>query len=332
MKLFFTLLVLAILSSSCAKNTVATDRSLIALRVARESQDRSIQMLDLVKAQAGKAAADGKIAEKANEEIQQYVEVEREKIEEQQQKLEAAEAEVKGFRAGKSNKSQTEVVEVVNNAVLESANVIRILEKKTEVIVDFLGNETFSKSEIGALFTPGEYKLLSAQLKEGERLFSPIVQKIYTFSDKYKDSFKNLKGEIIVTGYSDATAVEKGSRLYKDLTQRLQNDNGLTEPTPADLNQKLSELRALAVKGLLEKIISTRQSKTPTPSPEADVTADSTATAIETAPTTVSQTLSIEVTVLGRGEEIPRGLPADVVKNDRRRRVVTFYWVVLPSL
>ncbi len=192
--------------------------------------------------------------------------------------------------------------------MLNASNTLRILEKKTEVIVDFLNNETFSKSEIGALFSPGEYHLIPGQLKEGERLFTPIVQKLYTFANKYNNSFKSLKGEIIVTGYSDAMPVEPGSQLYADLAKRLQTDSNVGEPTTADLNQKLSEMRALAVKNLLEKIIGKRKGNA------------------------TGGQLPISVTVLGRGEQIPRGLPVTVAKNDQRRRVVTFYWVVLPSL
>ena len=184
---------------------------------------------------------------------------------------------------------------------------MRILEKKTEVIVDFLGSETYSKSEIGALFRPGEYHLIPEQMKEGQRLFRPIVEKLFTFADKYKDSFKSLKGEIIVTGYSDATPVEPGSRLYRDLVQHLQQQDNVANPSSSNLNQKLSELRAGAVKNLLQTLISAKKQVN-------------------------ANLLDISVTVLGRGEAIPRGMAESLAANDRRRRVVTFYWVVLPSL
>ena len=299
-------LILTILASACAKKPTEIDRSLVAIRESVESQERSIKMLELMADQARQAETDGKIAESANQEIQAFVVEEKKVVEQQQEKLEEAKKEVEEFKEGKSDKSAKEVLADVSKTVIESTEIIRILDKKTEVIVDFLGSETFSKSEIGALFSSGEYRLIPAQITKGEQLFMPIIEKMYSFAKKHTDAYKSLHGEVIVTGYSDANAVEKGSKLYKDLKKRLLADDQVEESSDADLNLKLSELRAKAVKSLLEKLIE-KQSRS-------------------------GETLAIEVKVLGRGEEIPKGLPENILKNDHRRRVVTFYWVVLPSL
>ncbi|TDE15203.1 hypothetical protein [Dyadobacter psychrotolerans] len=304
-----SLLILAILFFwGCSPKPKPMDNLMAALEAAKESQERSLKTLAALSSQADKAASEGSIAESANTEIQEFVKSENEKIQQQKQALQEAEKEADDFKAKRSKKSQKQVVDQLSLAVANATNDVRILDKKTEVVVDFLGNVTFSKSEIGALFSPGEYNLIPEQIKEGEKLFKPIVEKLYTFAGKYKGSFKNLKGEIIVTGYSDATSIDKGSKLYKDLARRIQSEDGVSsEPGSARLNQKLSELRATAVKQLLAKIITKRNENT-------------------------ADQLEITIKVLGRGEQIPRGLPANVSKSDHRRRVVTFYWVVLPNL
>lgn len=301
------LLFSVIVSVSCSRNTTAVKQSSVALKVAKQSQDNASSMLDKVSEQSAQADSTGQIDASTNEDIQKYVLAEKQKINETKGKIEEAQVIIRDYSDKRSSKRESEVIAEANRVVSESSELLRILEKKTEVIVDFLGSETFSKSEIGALFRPGEYQLIKEQVKEGKRLFSPIVQKLFVFADKYQNSFRSLTGEIIVTGYSDATAVEKGSSLYKDLAARLLENDGVQEPNQQDLNQKLSELRAGAVKELLETIIAQRKQEN-------------------------SELIDISVSILGRGEELPKGLPVSTSKNDRRRRVVTFYWVVLPRL
>ena len=291
-------LVLVYLFCSCSASKSTVDSSKMALRTANESNERALKMLDLMSEQSKKAEQDGKIATTANEEIQEYVTFEKQKIEQQNKELQTSLSELE-----KSKGVSNDAVKKANSLVMESSNTLRIVEEKTKVIVDFLGNETFSKAEIGALFSAGEYKLVPSQIKEGEKLFKPVIDKIFSFAGKYSGKYTNLKGEIIITGYSDATPIEKNSRLYKELSNGL----GVDEPTVSQLNQKLSEMRALAVKELLETIIAKRRSST-------------------------NETLDIKISVFGRGEEIPRGLTSNLSKNDFRRRVVTFYWVVLPNL
>lgn len=305
-KHFNILFALVFFFGGCSKKPTEIDRSLVAIRESVESQERSIKMLELMADQARQAESEGKIAESANKEIQEFVVEEKTVVEQQQVKLEEVKKEVEEFKEGNSDTSAKEVLADVNKTVIESTEIIRILDKKTEVIVDFLGSETFSKSEIGALFSSGEYRLILEQITKGEQLFSPIIEKLYGFASKHKDAYKSLHGEIIVTGYSDGNPVEQSSKLYKDLKKKLSEDDQVADPSVSDMNLKLSELRAKAVKRLLEKLIE-RKSRS-------------------------GETLQIDVKVLGRGEEIPKGLPENILKNDHRRRVVTFYWVVLPTL
>ncbi|KQS33812.1 hypothetical protein [Dyadobacter sp. Leaf189] len=298
---------LILVLSGCAKKSTALSQSSLALKVALESQQNALTMLERVSQTANKADSTQKINHNTNIDIQNYLTGKRKEIHETTQKLEAAQQDLKDFGDKKSNKKEAEILANASRTVFESAEILRILEEKTKVIVDFLGSETFSKSEIGALFRPGEYRLIREQFREGQRLFGPVVEKLYVFANKYKNAFNSLKGQIIVTGYSDATAVETGSALYRDLASKLLQSENLTEPTQPDLNRKLSELRAEAVKQLLERIIADRKKEH-------------------------SNLIDITVQTLGRGEELPPGLTEDALKNDKRRRVVTFYWVVLPNM
>ncbi|MCF0051613.1 hypothetical protein MUK70_15190 [Dyadobacter chenwenxiniae] len=295
------------LLTECAKKSVATSQSALALKVALESQQNALIMLERVSDNANRADSSRQINHETNVDIQNYVNSERKKIHEITRKLEAAQQDIRDFENDKTDKKEAEILANASRTVFESAEILRIMEEKTKVIVDFLGSETFSKSEIGALFRPGEYRLIREQVREGTRLFGPVVEKLYVFANKYKNAFNSLKGQIIVTGYSDATAVEPGSALYKDLAARLSQSENITEPGQPDLNRKLSELRADAVRQLLERIIADRKKEH-------------------------ANLIDISVQTLGRGEELPPGLPDEVLKNDKRRRVVTFYWVVLPNM
>ncbi|WP_158552452.1 hypothetical protein [Spirosoma telluris] len=278
----------------------------MALRTSLQEQEISQKRLDQVAAQSSQAATEGKIAGTSNDEIQVYVATEKQTIESNKKELQQTIASLDDYTRGKTKVDERDILFKANGTVVKTRESVRIIEKKTEVIIDFLGNETFSRSEIGAIFQPGVFRLTPASMKEAQRLFSPVVEKLFTFADKYREGFKKLKGEIIVTGYSDATPVEPGSKLYDDLLLRVQKDDNIAQPTSSDLNRKLSELRAIAIKELLENVIrSKKQSQ--------------------------SNLLNITINTLGRGEEIPLDQRTSMAKNDRRRRIVTFYWVVLPS-
>jgi outer membrane protein OmpA-like peptidoglycan-associated protein len=295
------LLVLAGVLAGCSGSV---QRSQDAVELSLESQATARRMLDRVSQQSQQATQEGRISESANETIQTYLRSQQDSLENDSVALK--EASIAMTAKGRTSTSTAAAVASANKNVAKTARALRILEEKTAVIVDFLGQETFSKSEIGALFGTGEFRLIPEQLVQGRKLFRPMIEKLFSFAAKYRSGFRSLEGEIIVTGYSDATPIEPGSRLYTDLARRLNRENQVAEPTSADLNRKLSELRALAVKDLLESIIREKKEG--------------------------NEYLSVRVQTLGRGEEIPRGLAQNISRDDRRRRVVTFYWVVLPKL
>lgn len=293
-------------SIALAGCTGSVHRSQDAVELSLESQATARRMLDKVSQQSQQATQEGRISESANETIQSYIRSQKDSL--RSDSIALKEAGVALTAKGRTAKSSSNALASVNKSVAKTAQTLRILEEKTAVIVDFLGQETFSKSEIGALFETGEFRLVPEQVVQGRKLFRPMIDKLFAFANKYRSGFRSLEGEIIVTGYSDATPIEPGSRLYTDLSKRMNKESQLATMTvsSADLNRKLSELRAIAVKNLLESIITEKKKG--------------------------NEFLNISIRTLGRGEEIPRGLAQNVARDDRRRRVVTFYWVVLPKL
>ncbi len=298
--------------TGCSKKTKPVDSHIAAIQEQAESQKNLLKSLDKMASDADKALSEGRIAESAHREIMEFVRAERERVNDNLAGLKAAEEEARAHQNGKGKKqaaAHADVVAKADQAVARSKEEVRILERKTEVVIDFLGNVTYSKSEIGALFAPGEYNLIPEQLTEGERLFTPIVEKMFVFAEKYKDSFNRLKGEIIVSGHSDATPINRGSRLYRDLNRRIEAEEGKgAAPDNGKLNLYLSRLRAQAVRDLLQQIVEKQQQARP------------------------GLKLPVEISAVGRGEELPVGLPEHVAANDHRRRIVAFYWVVLPGL
>ncbi len=310
MRALYFLMLLAFVFG-CSPKTKPVDSSISAIQEQTDAQKNLLKSLDKMQADADKALAEGRIAESSHKEIKDFVVAEKARVNANLEELRKAEEEAKSYQSGKSkDKTHGDVISGTDRVVAKSKEEVRILEKKTEVVVDFLGNSTYSKSEIGALFGPGEYQLIPEQIVEGEKLFTPIVEKLFVFSEKYRGAFKSLKGEIIVTGYSDATPITRGSRLYRDLSRRIEAEEGgsVRNPDNAKLNQYLSRLRAEAVKGLLQQIVVKQIAAHP------------------------GLNLEVDINVIGRGEEIPAGLPANVSANDHRRRIVAFYWVVLPGI
>ena len=298
----------ALLFSACSRNTRAVQQSSARIKASVSSQQNAGRHLDELSKKSAEAAIAEQIDESTDKEIQAYIERERANIEAYIRSLEAANETLEEYKAGNSDFKEKEVVEAANNLASEASKNLRILEEKTRVIVDFLNSETFSKAEIGALFDPGEYILPNARARRGKQMFTPIVQKLYAFAQQYEKTFKSLKGNIIVTGYSDGTSIEPGSNLHKTLAPIARNKYGIEAPTSTDLNLVLSELRAEAVSDLIKSIIREEESRRGNTS------------------------IQITVRTLGRGESIPPGVGRSAAINDSRRRVVSFYWVVLPEL
>lgn len=304
----FLFLLFLVLASSCSRNTRAVQQSSARVKASVSSQQNAGRHLDELSKKSADAAKAEQIDESTDKEIQAYIERERANIEAHIRRLETANQTLEDYKAGTGTSQEKELVAAANEAAGEASKSLRILEEKTRVIVDFLNSETFSKAEVGALFDPGEYVLPAARARRGKQMFTPIVQKLYLFAQKYESTFKSLKGDVIVTGYSDGTRIDPGSNLHRTLAPIARNKYSIVDPTSTDLNLVLSELRAEAVSDVINSIIREEETKRN------------------------NSGIRIEVRTLGRGESIPPGVSQSAAINDSRRRVVTFYWVVLPEL
>jgi hypothetical protein len=157
-------------------------------------------------------------------------------------------------------------------------------------------------------FPPGNYKVPDNMKEETMKSFEPIVDKILKYAEKYPG--KQIKATIIVKGFSDEQSISKSSELYKKLIQDFKadaielpsNDLALQEK----INLYLSQLRANEVGGFIFLIAQKKKSQNPTLS-----------------------NIRIDVLKEGHGYELPNK-KLTYNKIDPRRRIVTFYWNIIP--
>lgn len=169
------------------------------------------------------------------------------------------------------------------------------------MILESISTPKPSLFNLAAFFGPGGYKIPADKEKLAIQYFSPIIDSLTKFSNKYEMLYRNAR--IIVNGYSDATNISKGSSLYKMLADHLKK----TEPTKAELNASLSALRAEEISTFLLKRLK------------------------ETAHTfkTVDK-ITFENIEAGYGEKLPDANIKNYKNNDDRRRIVIAFWSVLP--
>ncbi len=167
--------------------------------------------------------------------------------------------------------------------------------------------ESISKSKptrfnMAAFFGAGGYKIPEEKKVFARKYFSPVLDSLIYFSNKYNAVFRNAK--VIVNGYSDASQVSKTSKLYKTLCDSLQNEN----PSTQELNAALSALRAEEISTFL----------------------------LQTLKESSNRFLSVEkITFLaeeaGYGEQLPDPSIKNYKRNDDRRRIVVVFWNVMPA-
>jgi phosphoribosylformylglycinamidine (FGAM) synthase PurS component len=169
------------------------------------------------------------------------------------------------------------------------------------MILEGISTPKPSLYNLAAFFGPGGYKIPEEKKKLAIQYFSPIIDSLTKFSNKYEGVYRNAR--IIVNGYSDATNISTGSALYKMLADYLKK----TDPTKAELNAALSALRAEEIATfLLERLK-------------------------ETAYTFKSvDKISFENVQAGYGEKLPDASIHNYKTNDDRRRIVIAFWSVLP--
>jgi hypothetical protein len=169
-----------------------------------------------------------------------------------------------------------------------------------ELINDLLGTNTFTRINLSSLFGPGEFKPDASFVSSKRPLFEPVADSIMKFASKFPN--KKLTASIIVLGYADAGQISPVSSLAKELAISMDNK----EASSAELNKELSRLRASVIADMMKTI--TEEKKTGQ---------------------SVFSKFTVETIAQGRGEELPEP-SVKYTANDKRRRIVKVYWIVLP--
>lgn len=165
---------------------------------------------------------------------------------------------------------------------------------------------------LAAFFGPGGYIIPADKRQIAKQYFTPIVDSIVVFSNKYETIMRT--STVIVHGYADATSIGAGSSLYGKVAAYLKEEypekykNGIGKPIKEELNAGLSAMRAEEISRLLNTIL---MSKYP------DFKS--------------INKITFEFTEVGNGEKLPDPRISDYKKNDERRRIVIIFWSVLPD-
>lgn len=244
----------------------------------------------------------GEIDPKAYQETSKF-------IENKKEELSALKEDIKKYQ----ELSTKEIKKVLTAAVFEE-----LLVKQNEIIKEAITDvalideirkqKQFDEFETSAFFPPGNYKVPDNMKEETMKSFEPIVDKILKYAEKYPG--KQIKATIIVKGFSDEQSISKSSELYKKLIQDFKadaielpsNDLALQEK----INLYLSQLRANEVGEFIFLIAQKKKSQNPTLS-----------------------NIRIDVLKEGHGYELPNK-KLTYNKIDPRRRIVTFYWNIIP--
>jgi hypothetical protein len=160
----------------------------------------------------------------------------------------------------------------------------------------------FKLFDLAAFFGPGKYSIPEDKTDLAVQSFSPIVDSLIIFSNKYYT--KPRTATLVILGFADGMGITPGSGLYDTLI----NAAHKTEAGKPELNMILSELRA---KELIKQLTNVFLKKA-----DRFINFDK---------------LNIVYIGQGKGEEFPLPSIHDYKEDDDRRRIVLCYWIVLPD-
>lgn len=175
------------------------------------------------------------------------------------------------------------------------------------IIEEGMRNSTIYKIPNEIVFTGGGHKILDKNLPQMEQFFEPILDSIVVSANKYIN--KRLRVKIVVYGYADSDPINPKSKLYDEIARSLYRetvDSSLLTISPR-LNQELSRLRAEEVGGLVNTMTFNKLNYI-----------------------TGVKSIFVDLQKEGKGEELP---DSKIKYNtiDTRRRIVKFYWKILPQ-
>jgi flagellar motor protein MotB len=168
---------------------------------------------------------------------------------------------------------------------------------------DMYDINTFTQFETATFFPTGGYVISSDKMEEAKKSIEPIVKRIIKFFGEHPR--QRFVAVVVCYGFSDETPVSKESDLYPNLLAKMSKNN----PSRQEMNQKLSELRAKTIATLLVDLIKVNEGLVPNP-----------------------KLINYDIKWLGKGEALPYpDKIADYKGDDKRRRMVSLIWNVLPG-
>jgi hypothetical protein len=161
--------------------------------------------------------------------------------------------------------------------------------------------KTYYEYPARAIFPSGKYKITDENSHDVRKLFKGAIDSIVYYANKYPTH--KLTIHMITYGYADGQGFREGSDLYKELTEATGSDH----PQREDMNQVLSQYRADGISAFLNDILFTQEGYR------------------------FINRIRIQVDTVGfgKGEEFPHSNIA-YETEDERRRIVKFYWKIIP--
>ena len=170
------------------------------------------------------------------------------------------------------------------------------------MLQDGLDISSYTLFDLAAFFGPGKYSIPEDKVELARTSFSPLVDSIIQFSNKY--NVLPRAATLVILGFADGSGFAEGSPINDTLLVKL----GRASATKQELNGKLSELRASELIQLL------------------------TAEFVKKNKNIINiETLKVEYLGRGKGEQFPLNKITDYKDDDERRRVVLCYWSVMPE-
>lgn len=163
---------------------------------------------------------------------------------------------------------------------------------------DGLNTATYTLFDLAAFFGPGKYAIPPDKVELAANSFSPLVDSVLSFYNKYKNF--SQKATLVILGFADGAGFDTHSALYAELAGLI----GRTEVAKVYLNKKLSELRA-------ETLITQLQS--------------------QFMKKLGDNNSKVEYLGQGKGEQYPLKSVTDYRLDDERRRIELCYWAILPE-
>ena len=189
-------------------------------------------------------------------------------------------------------------------ALLDSFNILKEKREKVyELVSEAITIRAFNLYKMAAFFAPGVYRIPHSAVPAINQTFLPALDSIIYLANKYDDIPRVAR--LVFVGYADESPVAAGSSLYNELS-RYTNQQ---PPSREELNRVLSQLRANEMMRNMKTIITNNASK------------------FNSLPS-----LNINYHNYGRGEAYPNENIKDYQRDDERRRIVMFYWSVLPDV